>query len=77
MMSSPAIATLVKMIETLPEAAQNQAVEYMRAYLEEIQDEMRWDAAFEKSQAKLAAAARRAKQEIAAGHAQPLDFDQL
>ncbi|MGH2593037.1 MAG: hypothetical protein ACRDGG_05945 [Anaerolineae bacterium] len=76
-MSSPAIETIVKMMETLPEAAQDQIVEHLREYLEDIHDEIRWDKAFQKTQAQLVAAARRAKREIAAGQAKPLDYDQL
>ncbi|HKZ77080.1 MAG TPA: hypothetical protein VJ124_02065 [Pyrinomonadaceae bacterium] len=74
-MSSTAIATIVKMMETLPDSTQNQVVEHLREYLDDIQDEMRWDETFEKTQAQLVATARRAKQEIAAGQAKPLDYD--
>jgi hypothetical protein len=76
-MSSTTITTVVRMIESLPEATQRQVVDHLREYLEDIQDEIHWDEAFEKTQPQLAAAARRAKQEIAAGQAQPLDLDQL
>jgi hypothetical protein len=62
-MQSPAITTIVKMIEALPEAAQNQ-------------DEAHWDGLFAKTGHKLAAAARQAKQEIA-GKASPMDYDAL
>jgi thymidylate kinase len=72
-MSSTAIATVVKMMEILPEPTQHQVVEHLREYLEDIQDELQWDEIFEKTQAQLVAAARRAKHEIAAGLAQPLD----
>jgi len=65
------------MMETLPESAQNQVVDHIRDYLAEIQDEMRWDAAFQNSQASLIEAARRAKQEIAEGMAEPMDFGRL
>ena len=57
-MGTTAIVTLVKMMESLPETAQNQAVEYLREYLADLQDEMRWDNLFQKSQAQLVAAAR-------------------
>ena len=76
-MSSTAITTMVRMMESLPETTQQQVVEHLREYLEDIQDEARWDKAFEKTQPQLTAAARRAKQEIAAGQAKPLDVDQL
>ncbi len=76
-MSSTAIATITKMIESLPEPAQDQVVEHLREYLEDLQDELLWDAMFTKTQPQLAAAARRAKQEIAQGHAKPMDYDKL
>ncbi len=76
-MSSTAIATVVKMLETLPEPAQSQVVEHLREYLDDIQDDRQWDETFQKTQPQLMAAARRAKQEIAAGQSKPLDYDQL
>jgi len=49
-------------------------------YLEEfslpevdLQDELQWEALYEKTQPQLVAAARRAKQEIAEGLAKPMD----
>jgi hypothetical protein len=68
---------MAKMMETLPEPVQNQVVEHLRGYLAEIQDEIQWDVLFDRTQDKLIAAARRAKQEIAAGQAKPLDYEQL
>jgi hypothetical protein len=65
------------MLEELPEATQNQIVEHLREYIEDFQDESRWENTFKKTQGKLAAAARRAKQEIADGQANRLDYDQL
>ena len=76
-MSSAAIATVVKMMESLPEPAQQQVVEHLRHYFEEVQDELRWDALFEKTQPQLIAAAKRAKQQIAAGRSKPMDFNEL
>ena len=76
-MSAETIATVVKMMESLPDTAQDQVVEHLREYLEELQSEMRWDSLFKRTQPQLIAAARRAKQEIAAGRAKPMDYDQL
>ena len=73
-MASNAIATITRMIETLPEALQNQIVEHLREYIAELEDELRWEASFNKTQEQLVAAARQAKQEIAEGKAEPLDF---
>jgi len=66
-MSSTAMRTLAQMIEGLPEAAQHQVVEHLREYLADVRDELEWDETFAKTQSQLAAAARRAKQQIAAG----------
>lgn len=76
-MSSTAITTVVKMLESLPEPAQQQVVQHLREYFEEVQDELRWDSLFAKTQSELAAAAKRAKQQIAAGQSKPMDYDQL
>lgn len=76
-MASKAIATVTRMMEVLPEPTQDQVVEHLRDYLAEIWDEIQWDAAFERTQDQLVAAARRAKEEIAAGCAEPMDYDRL
>lgn len=76
-MSSEAIATVIKMMESLPESAQYQVVEYLRDYLAEMQDEAEWENAFKKPQSRLVAAAQQAKQQIAEGKARPLNYDEL
>lgn len=76
-MTSPAITTVIKMMETLPESTQNQVVEHLQEYLEDILDEMQWDETFKKTQAQLSAAAHRVRQEIAEGKGEPLDLDKL
>lgn len=72
-MTSTAIVTITKMMESLPESAQEQAVEHLRDFIAEIQDESEWDTLFEKRSAQLVTAARKAKEEIAAGKAKPYD----
>jgi hypothetical protein len=76
-MRSAAITTVVKMIESLPEAAQDQVVDHLRDYLEDMRDNAKWDKAFTKTQPQLMAAARRAKKEIAEGRAKPLNHNDL
>lgn len=71
-MSSPTITTIVKMIETLPEAAQSKVAEHLQEYISDIQSEARWESLFKKTENQLVAAARRAKQEIAQGLATPM-----
>jgi hypothetical protein len=75
--ASAAVVTVIKMIEDLPEATQDQVVEHLREYIADLQDELQWDMAFEKRQSQLIAAARRARQEIVAGSAEAMDYDQL
>jgi tRNA uridine 5-carbamoylmethylation protein Kti12 len=76
-MTSPAITTLVKMVESLPEPMQDKVVEKMREYLQELEHEQRWDETFAKTQDRLVAAAKRAKEEIKAGKAKPLNLNDL
>jgi hypothetical protein len=76
-MASAAIATVLKMMESLPEDAQDQVVEHLRGYLEEMKDNVKWDNTFKNTQAQLIAAARRAKKEIADGRAKPLNHREL
>ena len=76
-MSSAVIATAIKMLEPLPEPTQQQVLEHLREYIAELEDESEWNATFQRSQSKLVAAARRAKEQISQGDAPPLDVDQL
>ncbi|OIP76934.1 MAG: hypothetical protein AUK48_05090 [Oscillatoriales cyanobacterium CG2_30_44_21] len=75
--SSPQISTLVKIMESLPVSLQERVTEHLREYINDLQDEIKWNNSFTKSQSKLVAAARIAKQEIAEGKAVVLDFNQL
>jgi hypothetical protein len=72
-MSSPEISTVIKMMESLPEDVQNRFLENLREYLEDLQDELKWDNSFKTSQPKFIASAQRAKREIAEGLAKPMD----
>ncbi|MGL4617967.1 hypothetical protein [Chroococcidiopsis sp.] len=76
-MSSAAITTVTKMMESLPLDVQERIVEHLREYIDDLQDEIRWNESFQRTQQKLVAAARRAKQEIAEGQATALDYEQL
>jgi RNA binding exosome subunit len=76
-MSSAAITTIVKMVESLPDDLQEKVVEHIRDYIADLEDEKLWDASFKRTQDNLVAAARKAKQEIAAGQSTPMDYEQL
>ncbi len=76
-MVTPTMNTVLKMLESLPEPLQEQAVERLHEYIAEMRDEQKWDKSLAKTQTKLAAAAKRARKEIADGKAQPTDFKRL
>jgi hypothetical protein len=77
LMSSPAITTIVKMVESLPDDLQEKVAEHIRDYIAELEDEKRWDESFKRSHDSLVAAAYKAKQEIAEGRSIPMDYEQL
>ncbi len=77
MASTTAIVMVTKMLESFPEAVQEQVVEHLREYLSDLQDELNWNSLFERTQLQLAAAASRAREEIAQGRAQPMDYERL
>ncbi len=72
-MSSQTIATVIKMLESLPDSAQNEVAEHLRNYIAEIQDDIRWDGLFKSSESKLTAMVRQAIKDIAQGKAHPTD----
>ena len=76
-MVTPAVNTIIKMIEQLPESEQNRVADHLREYLADLEDEQQWDEAFEKSQDKLIYAAREARKQIEEGKSEPMDFDKL
>ncbi|MBW2004492.1 MAG: hypothetical protein JRI72_07725 [Deltaproteobacteria bacterium] len=76
-MASEATMTIIKMLETLPEQAQDRVVEHLREYIEDFRDEALWNESFSRTQAKLVSAAQRARKEIAEGKATPLDIEKL
>ncbi len=65
------------MMESLPEDKQDKIVEHLREYIQDLQDEQKWNESFSKAQNKLIVAAKLAKQQIAEGKAQPMDYDKL
>ena len=76
-MSSPAITTVLKMIESLPENAQNRVLEHLREYIQDLEEELKWEQSFKKTESNLISASLRAKQEIAEGLSKPMDYDEL
>ena len=63
------------MMESLPEDKQDKIVEHLREYIQDLQDEQKWNESFNKSQDKLIAVAKLAKQQIAEGKAKTMDYN--
>ena len=76
-MLSENIATVTQMIESLPETAQTQLIEHLREYIASLQNELEWDNLVSKTQNNLIKAAKQAKQEIAQGKSQPMNYEKL
>ena len=76
-MSSEAIATVVKMMESLPEGAQDRVADHLRDFIQDLQDDLQWDILFQTTRYQLIAAARKARQQIAESQAEPMDYDRL
>ena len=76
-MASESTMTIIKMIETLPEQAQDRVVEHLREYIEDLRDEALWNDSFSRTQTKLVVAAQQVRREIAEGKAIPLDIEKL
>ena len=76
-MVSEATMTIIKMLETLPDQAQDRVVEHLREYIEDLRDELLWDESFARTQDNLVSAAQQARKEIAEGKATPLDIEKL
>jgi len=76
-MASEATMTIIKMLETIPEQAQDQVVEHLREYIEDLRDEALWNESFSRTQTNLVSAAQRVRKEIAEGRATPLDIGKL
>ncbi|MGB6300330.1 MAG: hypothetical protein WBF90_29735 [Rivularia sp. (in: cyanobacteria)] len=49
-MSSPAISTVVKIMESLPENAQNRFLEHLREYIQDLEEELKWEKSFKKTE---------------------------
>jgi len=77
MVETAEILTVVKMMESLPEATQKRVVEHLRDYLAEMDDEAEWDALFASTQPQLAAEGQRVRAEVEQGLAKPMDYDRL
>lgn len=76
-MPTSASITMMKMIESLPEPLHERALEHMQQFIEDARDELKWNEAFGKTQSKLVATARQAREEIVLGRAKPMNVEDL
>ena len=76
-MSQPAITTMVKMIEPLSVKMQEQVLNHLREYIQDLQDDLLWNDSFKNSQKQLINAAQQARREIAQGLAEPMNYERL
>ena len=76
-MSTATIETVTKMLESLPDSVQHQAMEHLREYLEEVTDDLRWDESFARTADRLAEVATQARQQFLEGKTEPFDFNKL
>lgn len=72
-----ATATVMKMMESLPEPIQERVLEHLQDYIEDMRNEVQWNESFARTQDKLAAAARKARAEVSRGFAVSLGPDGL
>ncbi|WP_246828958.1 hypothetical protein [Synechococcus sp. PCC 7502] len=54
---------------------QDSVAEHLKTYIDELQDETKWNKSFQRTQSGLIAAAKKAKQEIAAGKATTMNYE--
>ncbi len=71
------IATMIKMLESLPEQIQERAMEHLRDYIEDIRDEAEWNKSFAKNQDKLISIAKQARKDSRDGKSEPMDMKKL
>ena len=76
-MVTPALTTILKMVEDLPEPLQNQVADHLREYIADLDDEEKWDKALARTEEKLAYVTREVTKKIEEGKSEPMDFNRL
>ena len=76
-MPSSTMATIIKMIELLPENQQENIAEHLREYIADLEDEIRWDNKFRNTQSELSKIAKGVRKEISEGKTQGFNYDKL
>jgi hypothetical protein len=69
--------TISRMIEILPQEAQERLLDRFLPIISEISDEIEWDTVFEDTKDKLASIAKRVKKEVVQGKTEPMDYGRL
>ncbi|MDQ7032369.1 MAG: hypothetical protein Q9M37_06600 [Desulfonauticus sp.] len=69
------VSTIIKMIELLPEDKQEKIADYLRDYILELQDEMKWDSLFKNTEKELSHMAKEIKENT--DKLENFDFDKL
>ncbi len=76
-MTSVAVTTIVRMVESLPEPTQEKVAEHLREYLADMKDEQEWDKQWKDSHEQLTSVGRKVKQQIQAQQSEPMDMNRL
>ena len=77
MPTTAAMATMMKMLESLPEQIQERVMEHLREYVEDIRDEAEWNKSFSKNQDKLISIAKQSRKDVRDGKSEPMNMKKL
>ena len=69
--------TITKMVQSLPESLQVIVLEELKEIVAEKMDEAEWNTQFEQKHDQLIAAAKKVKEQIAAGKVEEMDYEKL
>ncbi len=76
-MPSATMTTIIKMIELLPENQQENIAAHLREYIADLEDEIKWDNIFTKTQPELSKMAKKLRKEISEGKTEEFDYEKL
>ncbi len=76
-MPTAAAITIAYMIDPLPPHSQDQVVDHLRSYIEDMREDTQWNESFSKTQETLIVMANRARLAIKEGKTLPMDISQL
>jgi len=76
-MPTAAAVTIAYMIEPLPTNYQDQLVDHLRGYIEDMREDIQWNESFAKSQDRLIAIAKEARSSVKQDKASIMDISRL